>query len=303
MRYGIRDLVPALAMVATLAAAPQVQAQGAPQSAPIEIEYVKPLDPYLLPVYERVKSRHILEELKRFLSPLILPVTLRIRYLQCNETNSFWAGRVEGLKLCYEYVDWIERLAPATTTPDGFTREDAIVGGIVEVAIHEMGHASFDLFNVPIFGREEDAADQAAGFIMMQFGPDVALRTMSGTIFQYQEQAKEMPFTGTMFSDVHGTNEQRLYNYLCIAYGAQPATFQRYVDTKLLPQTRAADCAREYQQVKRAFDKTILPNVDQELMKKVQAMKVLRPDDGVVAIDDATPPRPNARPPVEGPPK
>jgi hypothetical protein len=299
MRYGIRSLVPALAVMATLTVASPAGAQGAPQSAPIEIEYVKPLDPYLLPVYERVKNRHILEELKRFLSPLILPVTLRLRYLQCNETNSFWAGRVEGLKLCYELVDWVERLAPATTTPDGFTREDAIVGGIVSVALHEMGHAAFDLFNVPIFGREEDAADQVSAFLMMQFGPDVALRAMSGTAYQYQSQAKELPYTGSMFSDVHGTFEQRFYNYLCIAYGAQPATFQRYVDSKLLPQTRAVDCAREYQQVKRAFDKTILPNVDQELMKKVQAMKVLRPDDGVVAIDAAGP-KPNAGPPREG---
>jgi hypothetical protein len=38
------------------------------------------------------------------------------------------------------------------------------------VTFHEVGHAAFDLFNVPIFGHEEDAADNFATFLMLQFG-------------------------------------------------------------------------------------------------------------------------------------
>jgi hypothetical protein len=218
---------------------------------------------------------------------LLLPITLHIRTLQCDDTNAYWAGRVEGLKLCYEYVDWVERLAPKETTPEGFTPEDAIAGEFVEVTLHEMGHAVFDLFSVPIFGREEDAADQIAGFIMLQFGQDVALRTISGTAYAYQQQAKQRNLSRSSFADVHGTDEQRFYNYLCLAYGAQPATFQRFVDANVLPATRAANCAREYRQIQRAFEKTIMPHVDRELMKKVQAMQILKPDDGVVKRSDA----------------
>jgi Putative metallopeptidase len=191
------------------------------------------------------------------------------------------------VKLGYEYVDWIERLAPAERTPEGFTPEDAVVGEFVEVTLHEMGHAVFDLFNVPIFGREEDAADQIAGFIMLQFGQEVALRTISGTAYAYQEQAKQRKWSRSSFADEHGTDEQRFYNYLCLGYGAEPATFQRYVDSGLLPAARAANCAREYRQVKLAFEKTIMPHVDKELMEKVRKMQVLRPDDGIIKRSDA----------------
>jgi hypothetical protein len=274
-------------MLGAPAAGNPASAQAAQSSAPIEIEYVPPAKQYLRPVYERLKQRKVLEQLRDFLSPLRLPVTLRIRTLQCDDTNAYWAGRVEGLKLCYEYVDWVERLAPAETTPEGFTPQDAIAGEFVEVTLHEMGHAVFDLFNVPIFGREEDAADQMAGFLMLQFGQDVALRTISGTAYTYQQQAKQSNWSRTTFADEHETDEQRFYNYLCLAYGAQPATFQRFVDSNILPAKRAANCGREYRQIQRAFLKTIMPHVDQEVMKKVQAMQMLRPDDGIIKRDYA----------------
>jgi hypothetical protein len=275
-----------LTILGALAQAIPAPARAAEDSAPIEIEYVPPAQEYLRPVYERLKQRKVLEQLRDFLSPLRLPVTLRIRTLQCDDTNAYWAGRVEGLKLCYEYVDWVERLAPAETTPEGFTPQDAIAGEFVEVTLHEMGHAVFDLFNVPIFGREEDAADQMAGFIML-FGQDVALRTISGTAYAYQQQAKQSNWSRTSFADEHETDEQRFYNYLCLAYGAQPAAFQRFVDSNILPAQRAANCGREYRQIERAFAKTVMPHVDQELMKKVQAMQMLRPDDGIIKRDYA----------------
>jgi Putative metallopeptidase len=242
----------------------------------IEFEYVKPTQSHLIAIYERLKKREVLERLSAFLAPLRLPVVLRLTTMQCDDTNAYWEGREKGLKICYEYVDWVERLAPLEPTPEGFTREDVIIGGFVEVALHEMGHAVFDLFSIPMFGREEDAADQIAGFIMLQFGKDVALRTISGTAATYQAQAKLRQWSQTAFADTHGTDEQRFYNYLCLAYGADPATFQRFIDNKLLPAERAKNCSREYQQVRRAFNKTIMPHVDQELLQKVRSMEILK---------------------------
>jgi len=37
-----------------------------------------------------------------------------------------------------------------------------------------------------------------------------------------------------------------------------------------LPQERAKDCGREYQLLSAAFNKTVLPFIDQEQMKKVR---------------------------------
>lgn len=269
-------------LAGSLGDAPSANAQAMPglSNDKIEIAYVAPINPSLRPIYERFRQRQILESLGAFLSPLKLPVKLKITTLQCNDTNAYWAGRVRGLLLCYEYANWIERLAPVEPTPEGFTREDTIAGEFIETALHELGHAVFDIYDVPIFGREEDAADEIAAFTMLQFGREVALRTIRGTAFAYQAQSKQRKLSRSSFSDEHSTDEQRYYNYLCIAYGAEPTLFQRFVDTDVLPAKRAAHCAREYKQVENAFVQTILPHVDRERMKRVQAVQWLRPDDG-----------------------
>jgi hypothetical protein len=167
----------------------------------------------------------------------------------------------------------------------------------VAVLMHETGHAIFDILDVPVFGREEDAADQMAAFIAVQFGKDVARSVIKGFAYFWlavgnpptkqpdpnapnypkdkQAQCWQDPFCA--FSDEHGTGWQRMYNALCVAYGADPVTFKDLADAGWLPAGRAKDCSAEYQQLRFAFGTTVLPFIDQPLMKKVQSMKWLTP--------------------------
>jgi hypothetical protein len=174
----------------------------------------------------------------------------------------------------------MERLAPVDNLPSGMTRQDAIVGPFVQVVFHELGHAVFDILQVPVIGREEDAADAFAGFIMLQFGKDVARRTLPGAAYFWQ--AGSTDWSKVEFADVHGNPVQRSYNYLCMAYGAFPEEFQNVVDKGLLPKSRADHCSHEFEVLKVAFTKTIYPFIDQDMLKIVQSMQWLQPDDGIV---------------------
>lgn len=240
----------------------------------IEIVYVKPGASHLMPLYQSLKEKKVLEQLKQFLSPLILPVKLKITMYECGETNSYWGGRARGLSLCYEWFDFAERIAPKDMTPEGYTRDDAITGMFLQVTFHELGHGMFDIYDIPILGREEDAADQMAGFILSQFGPEVARRTLPAASYVWQklyEAGGEWPHWA--YSDEHGHDLQRSYNYLCMAYGSDPQTFAYYVDSGLLPKDRAAHCKREYEQLTNAFQKTMLPHIDPAKMKAVLEKK------------------------------
>jgi hypothetical protein len=95
MTRRARNAVLALIVMAVIGQAAPAVAQAMPQGAAIEIEYVEPAKAHLRPVYQRLKDRKVLEQLKEFLSPLRLPVTLFIRTLQCDDTNAYWAGRRE----------------------------------------------------------------------------------------------------------------------------------------------------------------------------------------------------------------
>jgi hypothetical protein len=242
----------------------------------VAIAYLPPTNPAFQPLYERLKARAPLEELREFLAPLKLPHRLTVQTGECGATYVPYAyGPVT---ICYEYLDQIERLAPADVSADGVTRANAIAGAFVQVALHQVADAVFNNLQVPIWGREEDAADKLAGFIMMQFGTDVALRTLTGT--DYFFEASDHTWTGVDFSDERSTEDQRFYNYLCIAYGGDPATFGYVVQKNILPSSRASDCAHEYAELTYAFNATVMPYVDPGLLAKVRATPWLRPDDG-----------------------
>jgi hypothetical protein len=164
-----------------------------PPIDPKDKDYAQDMATYqrLVKIYERVKKRQVLEELSAFLSPLRLPKKLRVRTLQCNTVNAFCDPNEFTLKICYEWMDATEQMAPAKLSPEGFTRQEVIVGGFVGVLLHEMGHAISDVLDLPVLGREEDAADQIAVFIMLQFGKEVARTAIKGTAFVWLTFSRE----------------------------------------------------------------------------------------------------------------
>ncbi len=70
--------------------------------------------------------------------------------------NAFYVPAEWAINICYEYFEYLENIAPKAPTPQGFTRDEVIVGGFVDALFHEFGHALFDILNIPVFGREED---------------------------------------------------------------------------------------------------------------------------------------------------
>ena len=249
------------------------------QNPQIAISYVEPRNSAFRPIYERLKQRQVLEQLSAFMSPLSLTRKLEVKTDQCGATTSVFVPG-GGVTICYEYVAEIERLAPTARTQYGVTREAAVTGAFVQVVLHEMSRAVFDILQVPVWGREADAADKLAGFIMLQFGPDVALTLLTGTAHFFDASGRT--WTGSDFSDTRSTETQRFYNYLCIAYGGPSSDeFKVFLDViGFLKLKRARHCAAEYRDLRWAFQRTILPHVDRDLMDKIRTMKILRPDDG-----------------------
>jgi hypothetical protein len=111
-------------------------------------------------------------------------------------------------------VDQIEKVAARM---DANARSTVIVGAFVETTLHEVADAVFEILQFPIWGRRGDAADQLAALVMLQFGEELAVRTITGTARFFA--ASEKTWTGSAFADASSPEEQRFYNYLCIAFG------------------------------------------------------------------------------------
>jgi hypothetical protein len=273
MRCFGRFLGSALIVLGALAPTPPAQAQQSAaelKNPKVLIDYLEARSPSYRPLFDWVRQKKILEQYQEFMAPLKLPTPLRVRTMQCGAVNAYYDPDEWAIKLCYEIIADILKNAPQKTTAQGFTRDDAIIGGIASILLHETGHALFDILEVPVLGREEDAADQIGGFVALQFGRNLAMLMSKGAAYTWMSYALSGP---PIYWDTHSTPAQRFYNYLCLGYGADPDGFKDMVQKGMLPKNRADGCAAEYQQAKLAFAKTILPHIDPELMKKVQAIK------------------------------
>jgi Putative metallopeptidase len=250
---------------------PLTAADAAPaQSNSIEVAYVPPKNPRHRPIYERLKERRALERLQLLLSPFSLPRKLTVKVEGCDgETDAWYAD--DAITVCYEYLDYLWENAFKQTQFTEVAQIDMMLGPLYDVFLHEFGHALFDLLDIPLFGREEDAADQVSAYIMLHFGKPDARRLILGTAYAYKIEAEDptAKVTMTTFADEHGTPAQRFYNLLCIAYGADAELFADLVKKGYLPQKRADGCEDEYEQVKKAFQRLITPHIDLTLAREV----------------------------------
>jgi hypothetical protein len=266
-------------MIGTLAAvgltacllAPLTAADAAPaQTNSIEVAYVPPNNPRHQPIYERLKERRALERLQLLLSPFSLPSKLTVKVEGCDgETDAWYAD--DAITVCYEYLHYVWENAFKRTDFEGVAQIDVMLGPLFDVFLHEFGHALFDLLDVPLFGREEDAADQVSAYIMLHFGKAEARRLILGTAYAYKLEAEDATekVTMTKFADEHGTPAQRFYNLLCIAYGADAELFADLVNKGYLPSKRADGCEDEYEQIQRAFQRLISPHIDLTLAREL----------------------------------
>ena len=236
----------------------------------VSIRYVPPKNPAHQEIYTKLKQRGALEKLQKLLSPFRLPRTLRISLTGCDGEADAWYED-DDITICYEYVAELVKNMPQETTPSGVAPIDTVIGPMFEVSLHEFAHALFDILELPVFGREEDAADQVAAYSLLQFGKSESRRLIVGTAYAYNMDEKKIDQCRSMedYADEHGTPAQRFYNVLCIAYGADTRLFGYIVNKGFLPKTRAEYCEEEYEQVQDAVDLLIVPHIDLDLADKL----------------------------------
>src|SRR5262249_12208227 len=119
----------------------------------IDIQYVPPTNPAHRSIYDRLKQARALEYLQGLLGSLRLPQRLELILTGCEGMSNAMYGN-DQVTVCYEYVDDILKNASDDNLPAGITKSDAIVGPLLDVFLHEAGHAVFDYLHTPIFGKE-----------------------------------------------------------------------------------------------------------------------------------------------------
>ncbi len=268
-------------LAASLAGALAPETCHADDADQIDISYVEPKSEELRPAYLELRNRAVLEELRTFLSPLRLPRRLLVRAEQCGSDGGAYEPGGPVI-VCYEEVKRIEQVLPVEGEiligPGALTgenrgrlrKDDVIVASIVMITLQKAALALFDILDVPVWGNADEAANRLAGYLMTQFGDEIAWKTLMGSAWYLAQTTSSG--VGTDFYYVRDPGAHQFYGILCMAYASDPKSFGFLVRNLDIPATRVEKCTEDFVRVEQAFDATILPHVDQLLLEKVRAM-------------------------------
>lgn len=208
------------------------------------------------PIVESARSRRdakdmldsgLLQNIADALNALVkLPADVGMRYAECGEANAYYDPEERHILMCLELLQAMADRIEGQFEGKEETAE-AVAGAYLAVALHEAGHAMVDVLELPVTGREEDAVDQLAAWLLIQ--ADDVDSVLGAAASYYTEGEHE----DTGFADEHSLDRQRYFNLVCLAYGSDPENSQELIDTWELPKARAEGCQAEYAQVDRSW--------------------------------------------------
>ena len=134
-----------------------------------------------------------------------------------------------------------------------------VVANVQFTLCHELTHALIAILDVPVLGREEDAADQISAICFLHptdenLRDPKALEKLVAVADAWRlEWELDKDSGGTAYWDEHALDIQRYYQVLCVLYGSDPERFEDLPDKLELPWQRAWSCADyEYDRIAKA---------------------------------------------------
>ena len=126
---------------------------------------------------------------------------------------------------------------------------DYFVGNLLFVFYHELGHGLIHKLDLPVLGREEDAADQLATLMLMDRGTDSVggepvLTAALGWLDSWQK--RDGAAEDSDYFDEHSLDMQRYANIVCLVYGSDPEKYKNLVADWDLPADRAERCPADF---------------------------------------------------------
>jgi hypothetical protein len=192
---------------------------------------------------------------------IALPFEIKVVFEECGGADSYYDEHSREIIICYELIDAYYGLFSRTLKAET-ARDEAAKGAIVSMFLHEVAHALIEGWDLPITGREEDAADQFSTLMLINGLPDgeeMALDlARSFKLLAVLEKGQEKDY-----SDPHSLDEQRFYNTVCLVYGHRPAQYEYLIRNGTIPAERAFKCEEDYARVNKSWQTLLAPHLVQ----------------------------------------
>jgi hypothetical protein len=138
-----------------------------------------------------------------------------------------------------------------------------VTGNVLFVLAHEVGHALIREMELPVLGKEEDAADALATVVAVKmassFADRVIINAARGWFLSDQRDKKDgVP---NDYYDQHGMDLQRAYNIVCMLVGADRKKYESLANEVKLPEERQATCRDDWVNASWSWQQVLKPHM------------------------------------------
>lgn len=127
------------------------------------------------------------------------------------------------------------------------------------VLYHEVAHLLVDQLGLPVLGKEEDAADNMATYMLLQqhnqAADDVLVDAAYGWLLSANERGDA--YQSSDYYDMHSLDHQRAYQIVCLMVGNDPEGFRPVADSYGIDTDRQGLCADDYATMERSMNAVI----------------------------------------------
>ncbi|WP_438466390.1 DUF4344 domain-containing metallopeptidase [Marinomonas sp. PE14-40] len=163
------------------------------------------------------------------------------------EEDPYYDPETSTIYFSYYFADEIaQRFIAANPNADLAAQQSFVISGVVHTLFHEYAHVLVDYLNLPVLGREEDAADSFASYVLITMMEDGPQLLKDGADLFYLESLDPEPFASVMLSDSHSLPIQRFYMGLCHLYASDEQAYQYLITDHGFDEEWVNTCLMDY---------------------------------------------------------
>jgi putative metallopeptidase DUF4344 len=211
---------------------------------------------------DRVRGRAA--RLAWFVAALLALVGLRAEPLSAQQSlpaaaQALQARIEETSRVLAEREPKLKRLAPEKRQ----ALIEFVIGNMLFVAAHELGHGVLAELQLPNLGRDEDAADSFAILTAIKAGNSFSHRILVEAAKGWYLADLRDKKTGEKpaYYDSHSMNLQRAYQIVCLMVGSDPIKFKELAELTELPDERQESCKGDFSTVEWSWGTLLKPHL------------------------------------------
>jgi hypothetical protein len=235
--------------------------EGTGEPGVVEAEWEKPHGEENVAGYELLKASETRSLAKSLATAFELPNPLLIKGVNGFGGGPFYNPEDNSITLPYEFPAVVFNVI-IQSNPEASPKEWGEAAGAVNsfILAHEFAHALIHNFELPVLGREEDAADGIATVVLLK-AEEGGLYAIDAAEFWEAFSGRQDPPDLAEYADNHSFDRQRADNILCWVAGSDEPVLEAFLENGILPEDRLAASPGEWEHLRRSAEQVLDPHL------------------------------------------